>query len=97
MDTTGSQMTRSYASLGLAAAVTGALLLTGCGSSDSGSASTAASVPASAPAAAGSAAANGGAGSNGAGSTGAGSGAPAGQPSRLTQYWTRTLFGSSAT
>ncbi|MDT0468091.1 hypothetical protein [Streptomyces gibsoniae] len=91
-------MTRSYASLGLAAAVTGALLLTGCGSSDSGSASTAAGVPASAPAAAGSAAANGSAGANGAGSTGAGSGASAGQPSQPTQstnpsggYWPATV------
>ncbi|MGW0092888.1 hypothetical protein ACWDWS_28275 [Streptomyces sp. NPDC003328] len=99
----GSSMTRSYASLGLAAALSSVLLLAGCGGSDSGAASSAPSAPASVPpAAAGSSGTAGGSGGSGAagdaGSNGTGNGAAAGQapqPAQSTNpsggYWPATV------
>ncbi|WP_079000535.1 MULTISPECIES: hypothetical protein [Streptomyces] len=98
-------MTRSYASLGLAAALSSVLLLAGCSGSDGGAASQASSAPASPPPSA--AAPNGAAGGNGgpsgaadpnAGSNGTGNGAAAGQapqPAQSTNpaggYWPATV------
>lgn len=98
-------MMRSYASLCLAAVVSGTLLLTGCGGSDDGAASTQVpSTAAAAPSAAGNGAAgdasagSSGTGTGSDGSDGSGNGAPASQPSQPTQstnpgggYWPATV------
>ncbi|MFJ9007917.1 hypothetical protein [Streptomyces canus] len=82
-------MTRSYASFGMVAALSGVLLLSGCGGSDSPAAAPAASLPpaaASSPAAAPSGAANG---------TPAGQASGPAQPAQSTNpsggYWPATV------
>ncbi|MFD8075895.1 hypothetical protein ACFV3E_24965 [Streptomyces sp. NPDC059718] len=84
-------MSRSYASLGMAAALGGVLLLAGCGDPDGGSASQAPAAPAAASQDAGS----GGAANGGTGNGGTGNGASGGQGSGSTNpsggYWPATV------
>lgn len=79
-------MSRFYASLGMAAALGGVLLLAGCGDPDGGSASQAPATPAAASQDAGSGGAtNGGAGNGASGGQGAGATNPSGG------YWPATV------